>query len=114
MPVELVEEGEPRELPAGIDLVAFRVIQESLTNVRKHAGGARTLVALRYGTKELELEVTNDAARGRPAMNGGGSGHGLFGMRERVRIFGGRFEAGEQAGGGFRVQAQLPLEDART
>ena len=112
VPVELVEEGERRELPAGIDLVAFRVIQESLTNVRKHAGGAATQVALRYGANDLDLEITNEAGRAQAAMNGGG--HGLFGMRERVRLFGGRFEAGEQAGGGFRVHASLPLEEVGT
>jgi signal transduction histidine kinase len=113
VPVELVEEGQRRELPAGIDLVAFRVIQESLTNVRKHAGGAPTQVAVRYGAKELEVEVRNDAGRAQAAMNGGGGGHGIFGMSERVRLFGGRFEAGEAAGGGFRVHALLPLEDVQ-
>jgi signal transduction histidine kinase len=111
VPVSLVEEGERSELPAGIDLVAFRVIQESLTNVRKHAGGARTQVALRYGAEELDVEITNEAGRSPATMDGRG-GHGLFGMRERVRLFGGRFQAGEQIGGGFRVHAQLPLEEA--
>jgi signal transduction histidine kinase len=89
------------------------VIQESLTNVRKHAGGAPTQVAVRYGAKELEVEVRNDAGRAQAAMNGGGGGHGIFGMSERVRLFGGRFEAGEAAGGGFRVHALLPLEDVQ-
>ena len=112
VPVELMEEGESRELPPGIDLVAFRVIQESLTNVRKHADGARAQVTLRYRANELDIEITNDAGRARAAMNGGAGGHGLFGMRERVRIFGGRFEAGTQAGGGFRIHAQLPLDEA--
>jgi signal transduction histidine kinase len=113
VPVELVEEGERPELPAGIDLVAFRVIQESLTNVRKHAGGAPTHVSLRYGAREVDVEITNEAGRAPAAMNGGG-GHGLFGMRERVRLFGGKFEAGERAEGGFRVHARLPLEETRT
>jgi len=113
VPVDLVEEGERPELPAGIDLVAFRVIQESLTNIRKHASGAPAHVALRYGATELEVEITNEAGRAQAAINGGG-GHGLFGMRERVRLFGGRFEAGELAGGGFRVHARLPLEETRT
>jgi signal transduction histidine kinase len=113
VPVSLVEEGERSELPAGIDLVAFRVIQESLTNVRKHAGGAATQVALRYGATELDVEITNEAGRSHASLDGGG-GHGLFGMRERVRLFGGRFQAGEQAGGGFRVHAQLPLEEVPT
>jgi signal transduction histidine kinase len=106
--VELVESGERRELPAGIDLVAFRVVQESLTNVRKHAAGAPARVALRYAPEAVEVEVTNEAGQAQ-ARNGEGGGHGLVGMRERVRIFGGEFEAGAQ-NGGFRVRAILPLE----
>jgi len=113
VPVKLAEEGERPELPAGIDLVAFRVLQESLTNVRKHAAGAAAQVAVRYGAKELDVEITNDAGQAQAAINGG-EGHGIFGMRERVRLFGGRFEAGELADGGFRVHAQLPLEETRT
>jgi signal transduction histidine kinase len=108
--VELVEQGERRELPAGVDLVAFRLVQESLTNVRKHASGAPTRVELSYRPKELELEITNAASRAAASVNGGG-GHGIFGMRERVRLFGGRFEAGERPGGGFRVHALLPLDE---
>ena len=89
------------------------MIQESLTNVLKHAGGAPAHVSLRYGAREVDVEITNDAGRAPVATNGGG-GHGLFGMRERVRLFGGKFEAGERAEGGFRVHARLPLEEART
>ena len=113
VPVKLAEEGERPELPAGIDLVAFRVIQESLTNVRKHAAGAAAQVAVRYGAKELDVEITNDAGQAQAAINGG-DGHGIFGMRERVRLFGGRFEAGELADGGFRIHARIPLEETRT
>ena len=113
VPVKLAEEGERPELPAGIDLVAFRVIQESLTNVRKHAAGAAAQVAVRYGAKELDVEITNDAGQAQAAINGG-DGHGIFGMRERVRLFGGRFEAGELADGGFRIHARIPLEESRT
>jgi len=113
VPVKLAEEGERPELPAGIDLVAFRVIQESLTNVRKHAAGAAAQVAVRYGVKELDVEITNDAGQAQAAINGG-DGHGIFGMRERVRLFGGRFEAGELADGGFRIHARIPLEETRT
>jgi signal transduction histidine kinase len=113
VPVELVEDGEPRELPAGLDLVAFRVVQEALTNVRKHAGGAATRVALRYGEATLELEIVNSPGHAARPQNGaaGGGGHGLIGMRERVLLFGGRFEAAENGDGGFRVHAVLPLEE---
>ena len=106
--VELVESGEKRELPAGIDLVAYRVVQESLTNVRKHAPNTPARVALRYAAEAVELEITNETREERLTNNEGG-GHGLLGMRERVRIFGGQFEAG-QHNGGFRVRAVLPLE----
>jgi signal transduction histidine kinase len=109
VPVELVELGERRELPAGVDLVAYRLVQESLTNVRKHASGAAARIELSYRPHELELEVTNAAGRAAGSVNGGG--HGIFGMRERVRLFGGRFEAGERPQGGFRVHALLPLEE---
>jgi signal transduction histidine kinase len=78
--------------------------------VRKHASGAPTRVELSYRPKELELEITNAASRAAASVNGGG-GHGIFGMRERVRLFGGRFEAGERPGGGFRVHALLPLDE---
>jgi signal transduction histidine kinase len=108
--VELVESGDRRELPAGIDLVAFRVIQESLTNVRKHAAGAGASVALGYGARELAIEIANEP--GVPSDHVcNGAGHGLIGMRERVRIFGGRFDAGIQPGGRFVVQAVLPVEE---
>jgi signal transduction histidine kinase len=106
--VDLVESGEKRELPAGIDLVAFRVVQESLTNVRKHAPNTPARVALRYAAEAVELEITNET-REEGLTNNEGGGHGLLGMRERVRIFGGQFEAGEH-NGGFRVRAVLPLE----
>jgi signal transduction histidine kinase len=112
VPVELIEQGERPRLPPGIDLVAFRVVQESLTNVRKHAPGAPTCVLLRYGPKILELEVAN--ASGSPAASGNGSapgGHGLIGMRERVHLFGGSFDAQPTAEGGFRVHAMLPLTE---
>jgi signal transduction histidine kinase len=89
--------------------VAYRLVQESLTNVRKLASGAAARIELSYRPHELELEVTNAAGRAAGSVNGGG--HGIFGMRERVRLFGGRFEAGERPQGGFRVHALLPLEE---
>ena len=96
-----------------MDLVAYRVVQESLTNVRKHAPDAATTVTLTYGPRELELEIANAASSSRPSANGQpGGGHGLIGMRERVALFEGRFQAAPTEGGGFRVHAVLPLEEA--
>jgi len=114
LPVELVEDGDRRELSPGLDLVAFRVVQESLTNVRKHAAGTPTRVVVRYGADALELEVANaPGATGfdGAARNGGGGGHGLIGMRERVRLFDGTFRADVSDDGGFCVHALLPLGD---
>lgn len=108
--VELVESGERRAIPAGVDLVAFRVVQEALTNVRKHAAGGRARVALAHGRRELVIAVTN--APGAPSVVApAGAGHGLVGMRERVRLFGGRIDAGPAPDGGYRVHAVLPLEE---
>jgi signal transduction histidine kinase len=113
VPVEFVEQGERPHLAPGLDLVAFRVIQESLTNVRKHATGASARVLLRYAPKSLELEVSNTAAPpgADPAPGLNGAGHGLIGMRERVLLFGGSFEAAPSSDGSFRVRATLPLEE---
>ena len=110
VPVELVEEGERPVLPPGLDLVLFRVVQESLTNVHKHAPGAPTRVRLAYGRAAVELDVANESRNGDTPRNGAG-GHGLIGMRERVLLFGGTFEAGPLPGGGFRVHALLPVEE---
>jgi signal transduction histidine kinase len=114
VPVELVEDGERPSLSPGLDLVVYRVIQEALTNVRKHAGAVPTEVRLRYRPREIELAVVNDggASGVAPSTNGAGGGHGLIGMRERVLLFGGRFDAGARDGGGFRVHARLPIEEA--
>ncbi len=113
--VDLREEGERPELPAGLELVIFRVVQESLTNVRKHAPGASVDIRMSYYGKDLDIDVINTAAAQgngwRPEARGGG-GHGLIGMRERVRLFGGTFEAGAREGGGFRVYARLPVAEA--
>jgi signal transduction histidine kinase len=101
------EEGEPRELPASLDLSAYRILQEALTNVRKHARGAPATVHLEWGPQELRLQV---ADRG-PGANGTapGEGHGLVGMRERVKVHGGELHAGTADRGGFVVDAKLPL-----
>jgi signal transduction histidine kinase len=102
--VDLAVEGTPRPLPVGIELSLYRVAQEALTNVRKHAAGSRASVTLRYGDADVELRVENE--EGRPSAVHSG-GHGLVGMRERVAVFGGRLEAGPGPGG-FRVVAVLP------
>jgi signal transduction histidine kinase len=104
--VDIVVTGEARPLPAGPDLCAYRVIQESLTNVLKHAGPARVTVALGYGPAELTVRITDDG-RG-PAAPAAGSGHGLIGMRERVRLYDGTLTAGPGPEGGFAVTLTLP------
>ena len=102
--------GTPRELPEGAELAAYRVVQESLTNTRKHAGlAASAAVTLRYEPDGLSVEVTDD---GMATAAGDGGGHGLAGMRERIEMYGGTVEAGPQAGGGFRVLARLPCPAA--
>jgi signal transduction histidine kinase len=109
--VSLTEEGERRVVPPGVDLAAFRIVQEALTNARKHAGAVAAQVCVRYSNSGVEVDVANAPGPGgngaRPAR---GSGHGLVGMRERVRVYGGTLDTGPQPGGGFRVRARLPLE----
>jgi signal transduction histidine kinase len=107
LPVELSIEGERRELPVGLELSAFRIVQEALTNALKHAGDAHATVRVRYGTDSLELEIVDDGAGSEARVDGGG--HGLVGMRERVALYGGRFEANRRAAGGFTVRALLPI-----
>jgi len=107
LPVELHIDGQPRDLPAGIELSAFRIVQEALTNALKHAGPARAQVSVRYRTDTLELEITDDGAG--QAMPAGGGGHGLAGMRERVALYGGRLDAGCRPAGGFGIRVLLPV-----
>jgi signal transduction histidine kinase len=107
LPVELAVEGEPIVLTPGVDLAAYRVVQEALTNAIKHAGPAHARVIVRYGERDLDLEIVDD---GRAAAASDGHGHGLVGMRERVVLYGGEFEAGPRSTGGFGVHARLPLE----
>jgi signal transduction histidine kinase len=104
--VELRIDGEPRPLPVAVELSAYRLVQEALTNVLKHAQATRAEIALRYGEDGLDVEVRDDGSGG---GNGEGSGHGLLGMRERVSAFGGSLSAGPQPAGGFAVAARLPL-----
>ena len=110
--VQLWIEGESRSLSPGVDLAAFRLVQEALTNTLKHAGPqARAWVRIQYADRQLEIEVEDDgrglvAGLGRP----GGNGHGLVGMRERVALYGGDLRIGPRSGGGFEVRARFPLE----
>jgi len=106
--VTLEVEGERVPLPAGVDLCAYRIVQEGLTNALKHAGPARAEVHLRYAPRALEVEVRDDG-RGATQVNGDGAGHGLIGMRERVALYGGALQTGPREGGGFEIRAQLPL-----
>jgi signal transduction histidine kinase len=105
--VAITIEGEPRELPAGIDLSAYRVVQEALTNTLKHARANRAEVSLRFRSDGLDVDVRDD---GVGAGNGDGGGNGLIGMRERVAVYGGSFTAGPGPDGGFAVSARFPVE----
>jgi signal transduction histidine kinase len=110
--VELVVEGEKAPLPAGVELSAYRIVQEALTNAVRHAGPGRARVLVRYGERDLELTVRDEGGGGGAAPAGGPptrSGQGLVGMRERVSLFGGELHAGPGPDGGFTVAARLPL-----
>jgi signal transduction histidine kinase len=104
--VEVWIEGTRPELPLGLDLSAYRIVQEALTNVVRHAGPATARVHIRYAPAAVDIEVTDDGRGGRPP----GRGHGIVGMRERAALYGGSLEVGPLPGGGFRVAARLPLD----
>jgi signal transduction histidine kinase len=106
-PVEFTEEGAPAAETGSADLVAYRVVQEALTNALKHAHGRRTAVRVRHRAKEITVEVSTDGARA-PGPVRGGSGRGLAGLRERVAVMGGDFDAGTRTEGGFVVRARIP------
>ena len=106
LPVRVHVEGEPVALPLPIDLSAYRIVQEGLTNALKHARAERADVTVRYRPGELELEVRDD---GTGSATTDGLGHGLVGIRERVKIYGGEMTAGSANGGGFVLSARLPL-----
>jgi signal transduction histidine kinase len=112
--------GEPRPLPAGVDLTAYRIIQEALTNALKHGDGTKAEVTVRYADHYLRVEVLNSgpsvlsgarpAAATARANQAGTDGRGLLGLRERVAVFGGDLDARRRLGGGYRVRARIPLE----
>jgi signal transduction histidine kinase len=112
--VRLRVEGTRPEVPPSVDLSAYRVVQEALTNVLKHAGPARAQVLVRYGDQEVMVEITDDGRAAAPGATGRGDGIGvgLLGLRERVAAFGGDLEVGPRPEGGFRVAARLPFEAA--
>ncbi|MFE1318578.1 sensor histidine kinase [Kitasatospora phosalacinea] len=112
VPTELRLEGTPFRLPPGMDLCAYRVVQEALTNVLRHAGPAAAVVLVRYAARTLTVRVTDDGSR--PAVPDGAStgGHGLIGMHERAKIYRGTVSAGPRAGGGFEVELRLPAPHA--
>jgi signal transduction histidine kinase len=109
--VTLAVDGEPRPLAPGLDLSAYRIVQEGLTNVRKHAAGAPARVTVTWAPRELGLEVRDAGAGGDAHAINGTGGHGLVGMRERVRVHGGELHAGPEPDGGFAVRARLPTEE---
>jgi signal transduction histidine kinase len=108
LPVVLRVEGAAHDLPPGLAVTAYRIVQEALTNALKHTGSARTEVVIRYGERELTLEVTDDGGAAR-TVAAAGAGRGLLGMRERVAAYGGELEAGPRPGRGYAVRARLPL-----
>ncbi|MEU2080616.1 histidine kinase [Streptomyces albus] len=121
LPVEVRISGEPRPLPTGVDVTAYRIIQEALTNALKHGDGAKAEVTVRYAERSLRVEVLNsgpsvltgDAAGpgSRPAAGRAeGAGRGLLGLRERVAVYGGDLDARRRLGGGYRVRARIPLD----
>jgi signal transduction histidine kinase len=107
LPVQLMVDGEAVALPRALDLSAYRIVQEGLTNALKHADATRADVVLKYGARELQIDVRDN---GHGPVPGDGLGHGLVGVRERVRIYGGEMTAGSANGGGFVLSARLPLE----
>ncbi len=110
LPVRLYIDGDPHQLPRGIDISAYRIVQEGLTNALKHAHASHAEVALQYGADQLRIELRDD---GQGAMTGNGHGHGLIGIRERVKLYGGEMTAGTNSGGGFALTAWLPLDEYR-
>jgi signal transduction histidine kinase len=112
VPVELAIDGQPVAVPPGLDIAAYRIVQESITNAAKHAPGSKVTATVRYSHDSLEIDVVNDLSADAVTVPMPRGGHGLVGMAERVALFGGRLEAAPQDSGGFRVRARLPLPAA--
>lgn len=122
LPVQVRISGEPRPLPSGVDLTAYRIVQEALTNALKHGDGTRAEVTVRYAPHQLRVEVLNSGpsvlsgdrsggrSGGRAAAEPGADGRGLLGLRQRVAVYGGDLDARRRLGGGFRVRARIPLD----
>jgi signal transduction histidine kinase len=110
LPVRLHVDGTPFPLPRAIDLSAYRIVQEGLTNALKHSGASNADVTVRYRLDELQLEVRDD---GEGSSGSDGLGHGLVGVRERVKIYRGQMTAGTATGGGFLLSTRLPLGSHR-
>jgi signal transduction histidine kinase len=112
VPTELVTVGDPRPLSPGIELAVYRLVQEGLTNVRKHAGSAASAtVRITYRPRSVALEIVDDGRGAATSLSGSGGGHGLLGMRERIEIYGGELTCGPRPGGGYAVRAELPIVD---
>jgi signal transduction histidine kinase len=113
LPVELAVQGDVGRLPAAVDVSAYRILQEALANVLRHAGPVPTRVAVHHGDDRLSLRIDNDApppGQGeRPPAARGPGGHGLVGMRERVSVYGGSLTVGPKPDGGFGVHAAFPI-----
>lgn len=114
LPVEVRISGEPRPLPSGVDLTAYRIIQEALTNALKHGAGQKAEVTVRYADHYLRVEVLNSGPSvltggAPPLSDNSDEGRGLLGLQQRVRVFGGDLDARRRLGGGFRVRARIPL-----
>lgn len=110
LPVTLDVQGAPVALPPGLDRSAYRIVQEALTNVLKHAGRVSTRVTVRFAARELRVDVVDDGGGSPARINGDGGGHGLVGMRERVNLYDGELHAGPRESGGFEVSARLPVK----
>ncbi|MBB4741678.1 signal transduction histidine kinase [Actinoplanes octamycinicus] len=109
VPVTLTRSGQPRPMPAGVELTAYRVVQEALTNTVKHAAGASATVLVDYRPDQLRVRITDTGGTSRSAAGAGG-GHGLIGLRERLAVYGGTLRTGPRLTGGYRVDAAIPLE----
>jgi signal transduction histidine kinase len=117
LPVEVRVSGEPRPLPSGIDVTAYRIVQEALTNALKHGTGGRAEVTIRYAERSLRVEVLTTGpsvltGNGPAPPGGDGTGRGLSGLRQRVAVYGGDLDARRRLGGGYRVRARIPVEHA--